>query len=126
MKRILLAAYIALSPLAAAAHGAPPVAQHGGAVAEASNDYWIEMVMSGSEITVYVNDETNKPVASAQVAGTARLLVGGKSQQIVLAPAGANRLAGKLDSLPAGKVTSVISLTIGGKATQVRFAISAP
>jgi extradiol dioxygenase family protein len=121
-----MAAFLAAIPVAALAHGAAPAAQHGGIVAEASDEHWVELVLKGTQMTVYVSDEANKPVASARLGGKATVLVGGKSQQVVLVPAEADSLAGNLDAAVTGKVTSVVTLTIDGKSAQVRFATTQP
>ena len=46
----------------------------------------------------------------------------GKREEVALAPGEGNSLTGKLAAAPAGKVTSVLALTIDGKPAQVRFA----
>lgn len=122
MNYIAFAAFLALAPAAAFAHGPAPAAQHGGTVAEASDEHLVELVLRGSQMTVYVSTEENKPVPSARLGGKAMVLVGGKPQQVTLAPAEANSLIGKLEPVAAGKVTSVLSLTIDGRAVQVRIA----
>ncbi len=118
----MLAALLAFAPLAAFVHGTSPVAVHGGQVVEDSAEHWVELVMKGDQMTAYVFDEDKNPVPSAQLTGKATVLAGGKSQQLVLAPAEANSLTGKLDPAATGKVTAVLSLTVGGKPAQARFA----
>lgn len=122
MKHIAMAAFLAAIPIVAFAHGPAPTGQHGGTVAEASDEHWVEQVLSGNQITIYVSTDTNKPVLSAHMRGKATVLIGGKAQQLTLAPAEANSLTGKLDPSAGGKMTSVVSLTIDGRPTQVRFA----
>lgn len=126
MKSFLLAAFLAAAPGAAFAHGPLPTAQHGGAVVEASDEHVVEMVLNGSQMTVYVTDGS-KPVPTAQIAGgKATVLIGGKSQNVVLTNAGANSLTGKLDPAASGKVTSVVTLTVEGKSAQARFTTTHP
>jgi len=126
MKHYLLAAFLAAAPGAAFAHGPLPAAQHGGAVVEASDEHVVEMVLNGSQMTVYVMDGS-KPVPTAQIAGgKATVLIGGKSQTIVLTSAGANTLTGKLDPAASGKITAVLTLTIEGKSAQARFTTTQP
>lgn len=114
-----------LAPVAAFAHGTPPAPSHGGQVAEDSAEHWVELVISGDTLTAWVLDETQKPVPAAQLGGKATILVAGKSQAVVLAPGEANNLTGKLPAAAAGKITTVLSLTVSGKTAQARFA-SAP
>jgi hypothetical protein len=119
-RMLVLAMSLSLSPLAAFAHGQPPAAAHGGQVQEASEN-WIELVLSGDQVTVYVNDEHNMPVPSAKLVGKATVLAGGQKADVVLSPAEGNSLTGKLPAAVSGKATTVIALTIAGKATTVRF-----
>ena len=117
------AALLAATPVAAFAHGTPPAAAHGGQVAEDSSENWVELVIKGDRLEVYVLDEAKAPVPSAKLTGKATVLVGGKSKSVALAPGDANSLTGKLDPAATGKVTAVLSLTVGGKPTQARIAV---
>ncbi len=123
LKIIFAAALLAATPIAAFAHGTPPTPAHGGQVAEDSNENWVEVVIKGDQLAVYVLGEAKAPVPSAKLAGKATVLVGGKSQSVVLAPGDANSLTGKLDPAATGKVTAVLSLAVGGKPTQARIAV---
>ena len=111
-----------LAPSAVFAHGTPPAPAHGGQVAEDSAEHWVELVISGETLTVWVLDENRKPIPAAQLGGKATILVSGKSQAVVLSPGEANSLTGKLPAAATGKTTTVLSLTISGKTTQARFA----
>ena len=126
MKYFVFAALLASLPMTALAHGSVPAAQHGGSVAETSDEHWVELVLKGNQMIVYVNDPANKQVPSASIGAKATVLVGGKAQQVVLVPADANALTARVDPAAAGKVTSVITLTIGGKSGQVRFVTTQP
>lgn len=126
MKHLILAVLLALGPITALAHGTAPAAQHGGIVAETSDDHWVELVVTARSISVYVGDQANKPIPSARVNGKATVLIGGKSQQIILLPAAANSLTGQLDPAATGKVTAVLALTIDGKPSQARFTLTQP
>lgn len=111
-----------LAPAAAFAHGAPPAAAHGGQVIEDSAEHWVELVIGGDTLTVWVLDADKKPVPAAQLGGKATVLVAGKSQTVVLSLGDANSLTGKLPAVAEGKTTTVLSLTVSGKAAQARFA----
>ena len=111
-----------LAPVTAFAHGTPPTPAHGGQVAEDSAEHWVELVIGGDTLTVWVLDEGKKPVPAAQLGGKATVLVSGKPQAVVLAPGDANSLTGKLPAAATGKTTTVLSLTVSGKAAQARFA----
>ena len=95
--------------------------QHGGRAVEAG-DYHVELVAKSGLIDVYLADHDNKAVRSAGHKGLAILVVDGKSQRIVLEPAGESRLSGKaggeLPSAPKG----VVQITLpNGKTVQARF-----
>ncbi len=122
LNRFLMAAFLAATPVAAFAHGTPPEPAHGGQVVEDSAEHWVELVIKGDQLTAYVLGEDKNPVPSAQLTGKATVLVGGKSQQVMLAPAEGNSLVGKLDPAASGKLTAVLSLTVAGKPAQARFA----
>ncbi len=123
LKTILVSASIAATPLAAFAHGSPPASAHGGQVAEDSGENWVELVIDGDRLVIYVLDEAKAPVPSAKLTGKATVLVGGKSQSVALVPGDGNSLSGKLDPAATGKVTAVMSLTVGGKPTQARVIV---
>lgn len=123
MLKIILAAALLAIPIAAFAHGTPPAATHGGQMAEDSGENWVELVIKGDRLDVYVLDEAKAPVPSAKLTGKATVLVGGKSQSVTLAPGDANSLRGKLDPAATGKVTAVLSLSVGSKPTQARITV---
>lgn len=120
---VLLATALLAMPATAMAHGPAPHAANGGTMAETSNDHWVELVVRGDVVTAYVTDPDLKPVPSAQLGGKATILIGGKREEVTLAPGGANTLTGKLAAPAAGKMTAVLALTIGGKSATVRFAM---
>jgi len=121
---VLTTALLFASP-AAFAHGDKPAPAHGGVVAEGSGEHWVELAVSGDQVTAWVSDEANKPVPAAQLGGKATVLVGGKSQTVALSPASANSLTGKLSAPATGQVTAVLALTAGGKPVQVKFVVPA-
>lgn len=112
-----------IAPGLAAAHGPTPAAAHGGQVQEAA-EHWVELVVRGDQVTVYVNEPDNKPLAAKEWTGKATVLVGGKSEAVTLTPAEGNSATGKLAAPATGRVTAVLQLTIDGKPVQARFAIA--
>ncbi|ACK81945.1 hypothetical protein [Methylorubrum extorquens] len=102
------------------AHGEAPQAVHGGLVQEAQ-EMWLELVVKGTEVTVYVLDEARKPVPASQIVGTATVLVGGKSYKVDLSPTGANSVQGTLPVAATSQIVATVSLKIGGKAATARF-----
>ena len=120
-RRALLAALAILPALPALADGPPPPAAHGGVVAEATSHHWVELVVRDGQLVAYVIDSQFKPVPSAQLGGKATVLVGGKREEVTLAPGNANTVTGKLAAPVPGKMTAVLALTINGKPATVRF-----
>lgn len=118
---LALAAALVLSPAAGFAHGQPPAAAHGGQVQDAHGS-WVELVVRGDQVEVYVMDEHGGPVPAAQVSGTATVMVAGQPQKVQLSPAEGNELTGKLTTPASGKTVATVSLKIGGKAATARFA----
>ncbi len=114
---VLLAA--ALLTTTAWAHDPKP--QHGGRTADAG-DHHVELVTKADAVDLYLTDHDNKPIKAVGYKGVAILVADGKSQRIVLEPAGESRLSvkatGNLPNTPKG----VVQITPPkGKTVQVRF-----
>ena len=121
MKRLLLSLALAASPLAATAHEVTK-GPNGGAVVDSAGHH-VEMVAKGTDLILFLTDETDKPLASAGTRN-ARAVVqdGGKTATVQLAPAEPNRLVGTR-SQPLGQgARVVVSATMAdGHAVQARF-----
>ena len=120
----LVAAFLAATPLAAVAHGTAPAPAHGGMVVEDTGDHWIELVIKGDVVTVFVSDGDNKPLPAAQLSGKATIVAGSRKEEVILAPAQANSLVGKLSAPIVGKATTLVAITLNGKLAQSRFVTS--
>lgn len=118
---ILLTAFLSSIPPVVSAHGTAPAPAHGGAVAEDSGEHWVELVIKADQMTIYVSDNDNKPLAAAQLGGKATIVAGSKKEEVILAPAQVNSLVGTLSSPISGKVTTLIAISVNGKPAQVRF-----
>lgn len=118
---LFLAAAVVVLPIGSFAHGQAPVAAHGGQVQDAHGN-WVELVVHGDQVEVYVMDEHGKPVPASQVSGTASVIVDGQLQKAELSPAEGNELKGKLAAPVTGRLIASVSLKIGGKAATARFA----
>jgi hypothetical protein len=119
---VALAASLVLSPLVALAHGDPPQAAHGGQMQEA-HENWVELVVTGTQVTLYLLDEGRKPVPASQVSGTASVLVEGKIYKVQLAPGAGNSLDGKLPVPASGASAATVFLKIGGQPVTARFTL---
>jgi len=107
-------------PWLAAAHGMPPAPAHGGRVLEA-NENWIELVLNGSRIQVYVLDEGRMPIPVAKLGGRATVLAAGKSYRVELLPGAGNELDGQLPVTAAAQDAAVVALKIDGQPAVARF-----
>jgi hypothetical protein len=119
---VALAASLVLSPLVALAHGDPPQAAHGGQMQDAYEN-WVELVVTGTQVTLYLLDEGRKPVPASQVSGTASVLVEGKIYKVQLAPGAGNSLDGKLPVPASGASAATVFLKIGGQPVTARFTL---
>ena len=104
----------------AAAHGMPPAPSHGGRVLEA-NENWVELVLAGDRVQVYVLDEAREPIQAAKLAGSATILVGGKPFKVELSPGAGNELDASLPVTAGAKDAAAVSLTIDGQHAAARF-----
>ena len=111
---------LALTPGAVSAHGEAPQAMHGGLIKEAQ-ELWVELVVKGADVAVYVVDEARKPVPANQVSGTATVLVGGQSYKVELSATGGDGVQGRLPAPVTGSVMATVALKVGGKAVSARF-----
>lgn len=111
---------LAMTPGAVSAHGEAPRAAHGGLVQEAQ-ELWVELVVKGTDVAVYVVDEARKPVPATQISGTATVLVGGQSYKVELSASGGDGVHGRLPAPVTGSVVAVVALKVGGKPVSARF-----
>jgi hypothetical protein len=118
---LALAATLALTPVAGFAHGQAPAAAHGGQVQDAQGS-WVEFVVNGEHVEVYVMNEEGGPLSASQITGTATVMIGGQPQKVQLTPAEGNKLTGTLSVPATGKAIATVSLKIAGKAATARFA----
>jgi hypothetical protein len=93
---------------------------NGGRVVDAGN-YHVELVVGGTDVSVFVTDGDNKPVRPTGFKALAILSAGGKAQRIALTPV-EGKLGGKAEAiLPAG-AKGVVQLTApDGKMAQGQF-----
>jgi methionine-rich copper-binding protein CopC len=121
MRRFLLAATVALLATGAGAHDKAK-GPNGGPVVDSAGHH-LEFVASGTELTIFLTEEDDKPLASAGTK-SARAVVqdGGKTATVTLQPAAPNKLVGTL-AQPLGKgARVVVSATMAdGHAVQGRF-----
>ena len=118
----ILGALLMILLLANGGFASDAISQHGGRVADAG-EYHVELVAKADTVDVYLADHDNKAVRSAAgYKGLAILIVDGKSQRIVLAPAGESRLSGKATAALPSAPKGVVQITPpNGKTVQARF-----
>jgi nitrogen fixation protein FixH len=85
--------------------------------------YEAELVVAGSEITLYVHDAKDQKVDASGFSATAVVLAKGSQQKSVdLAPAGENKLTGRFDFPVEGKFRATVTLkTASGEVGKGRF-----
>lgn len=111
---------LALAPVPVLAHGERPQPTHGGDMQDAQG-FWVELVVKGSDVAVYVLTEDHKPISAQQISGTATVLVDGKGYKVELSVGDANSVRGKLPIPAAGKLVATVALKVGGKSASARF-----
>lgn len=108
-------------PLAALAHEVAK-GPNGGPVVD-SGGHHVEMVSKGTDLTLFLTGEGDKPLASAGTKN-ARAIVqdGGRTATVPLQPAEPNRLVGTLSGPLGSGARVVVSATMAdGHAVQARF-----
>lgn len=111
---------LAIAPVPVFAHGERPQPTHGGDMQDAQG-FWVELVVKGSDVTVYVMSEDHKSIPAQQISGTATVLVDGKSYKVELSPGDANSVQGKLPVPASGKLVATVALKVSGKTASARF-----
>lgn len=115
-----LATVLLTTPAIGYAHGHAPAPAHGGEMQDAHGN-WIELVLNGRQVEVYVLDGHEAPVSSSQVSGAATVLLDGKPYKAQLVPADGNELTGTLPMPASARTAATVSLRIGGKPATARF-----
>jgi hypothetical protein len=116
-----------LLPGAAAAQTAQPTAPrrgpNGGQVVVADG-HPIELVASGTALTLYLSEEDGRPSPSARASGRVTVQAGGRTETVNLSPAEPNRLVGTLAAPLAAGARVVFNGTLGdGHRVTARYAI---
>lgn len=112
------------------AFATPSAAQHshgvqkgpnGGQVEDVAGIH-LEFVASGTTLTFYVLDESNKPASAKGITGSALVVAGSDRETVTLAVDGENALKGELKkAVPSNAGVSVTIKTPAGKTGQARF-----
>lgn len=119
-RSLLLALTVCFSSTLSFAHGEAPKPRHGGVVQE-SQELWLELVVKDDTVSIYVLDETQKPVPANQISGSATVLVSGKSYKVDLAGGSGEVVNGKLPVAATGRLVAIVALKIGAKSISARF-----
>lgn len=116
MYSALLVVLLAACP--AAAHDTAGL--HGGRTTDAG-PYHLELVVKANVVDVFIRDAGEKPVGVAGFKGTAVLVVGGKSERVVLEPVD-GRLSGHAATALPARPRGVVQLTApDGTTAQGKF-----
>ena len=122
----VLVSLSAAMPTWALAQAHSHAAPNGGQIQKIGS-YEGELVLKGSDVTLYVVDANEKKVDAAPLSATAVVLAKGNEQKTVeLKPAGDNKLAGKVDFPYEGKFRATVALrTAAGEAGKARYSLDA-
>nr|WP_249133081.1 hypothetical protein [Bradyrhizobium sp. AUGA SZCCT0182] len=94
---------------------------NGGWVAHAGS-YHVELVSKSDKLELFVSDENQKSIPATGFKAIAILVVGGKSQRILLQPAGSALLSGTASVALPVQPKGVVQLTgPDGKTAQAKF-----
>ena len=115
----LLLSAATLGAATASAHGTAP-ARHGGIV-QSANDLSFELVATPDGAALYVDDH-DQAYDARTLSGKLTVLRGSDKSEVLLTPAGGNRLEAKGVNLDKG-AKAVAVVTDGSRTMTVRFAI---
>lgn len=119
MKRFVLALAFVTLPLAAS--GQAPAKGPNGGMVTVSDGHDIEMVANGTELIIYLYEESKKPT-TGRAGARAVVQDSGKTTTVQLTPAAPNRLVGTLPAPLAAGARVVVSATLAdGHKVQARF-----
>ena len=121
MKRLPFAfAVILAATTLAHAHG-PSKGVNGGRQVDAG-DYHVEMVAKEKSLSVYVNDDNDKPIDAKGFKATGIFVVAGKAQRVELLPESANKLSGASQVALPANLKGAVQITLpNGKTVQAKF-----
>lgn len=119
--RLALAALLALSPLAAFAHG--DTGPNGGQYVH-QGAFHVEFLPQGNQLRFLVSDEAEKAVETAGATASLTILENGASRVVQAAPQGKNMVAATLSTpLPKGAKIVVSGRLKDGKTFLARFEV---
>lgn len=107
-----------------AQHSHSHAAPNGGQIQKIGK-YEGELVVKGSQATLYIVDEAEKKVDSSSMSASAVVLAKGNQQKTVeLKPSGDNKLAGTVDFPVEGKFRATVTLrTAAGDIGKARYSL---
>lgn len=125
-RRALAALLLLAPPGAALAQGAPAATRRGpnGGQVVTADGHPIELVLSGTTLTLFVSEENGRPMATARANGRVTVQAGGQTATVNLGPAEPNRLVGTLAAPLAAGARVVFNGTLSdGHRVTARYVI---
>jgi hypothetical protein len=122
LRRAGLLAVVLLMPSMGFAHDVGP-GPHGGEVEDANPgpSLHFEVVVKGKTGDVYLMDENEKPLSTADVSGNVTVLADKKKDQVKLSPVGSGMMSGSGDFAADPNMRALVSLTVSGVKQQALF-----
>jgi hypothetical protein len=107
--------------VAAAQHNHGSVGPNGGKMQDVAGVH-IELLVSGTVLTLNALDEDNKPVSTAGYAASIQIVSGSNRETVQFAPSGTASLKGEAKAAPAANATyTLVIKTAAGKSGQAKF-----
>lgn len=122
MKPLILSLAIATAPLTAVAQHSHRGANGGTVVDATGGPYHVEFLARGTELAIYLVDESNKPIPAKGATGRAVVQQGGKTATVPLQFTDPNKFVGTLGG-PLSKGSRVVlsAKLADGRSIQARF-----
>jgi hypothetical protein len=110
MRARILAFALALLATPALAHE-PRKGPNGGDLVDAGTAYHVEVVGSGTTLTVHVSDYADKPLSATDFKALAIMVIDGRTHRITLAPSGDGKTLTGQAPVPISRVKGAVQLT---------------
>lgn len=88
-----------------------------------AHENWVELLVNGTQMKIYILDDREKPVSGSLLSGTASVLIDGNIYKVQLIPGIDNVLEGNLPVSASGASAATVLLMVRGQPVSARFTI---